>query len=255
MRAASLQSGSNGNCIYVQAAEVQLLFDAGLSGRATEQRLRELGRDVRQVQAVVLSHDHRDHVASAGVLHRRYGLPIIATGRTLAVAQRRVGLGALEDVRLFRSGHCIRVGEVTIETIRTPHDAADGVAFVVCAEGKRLGILTDLGHAFPALADLMETLDAAFLESNYDPDMLAHGPYPAWLRRRIAGPHGHLSNEESASLVQRGLGRRLRWICLAHLSEENNHPETALRAHQAVVGKRIHLAVASRHEAGELLEI
>ena len=256
MIAVSLQSGSNGNCIYVEAGGARLLFDAGISGVQAERRLAAFGRDIRKVDAVVISHDHSDHVRCAGVLHRKYGLPLFASRPTLRAAERNLDLGAMREVNSFVSGGALRFKKMTIETVRTPHDAEDGVAFVVCAEGKRLGILTDLGHVFDGLPELIKSLDAVFLESNYDPEMLESGPYPAFLKARIRGPHGHISNIESAELLRGNASRALQWACLAHLSEQNNKPQLALATHRAISSSRGYaLHVASRYEPTGLFEI
>ncbi len=254
MIAISLQSGSNGNCIYVEAAGVKLLFDAGITGIQTEERLAMQGRDVRSVDAVIISHDHSDHIRHAGVLQRKYGLPIYVTPATLAAASSRCSLGKMTNVRHFKSSDKLRFGDVIVHAIPTPHDGVDGAVFVIEACGKRLGILTDLGHVFKDLIHLVSSLDAVFLESNYDPEMLAHGPYPAYLKKRIKGPHGHISNVEAAEILLRAsVGKRLQWACLAHLSEQNNHPDVALRTHQAVVSEKFPLYVADRYRASEVL--
>jgi phosphoribosyl 1,2-cyclic phosphodiesterase len=193
MRLISLQSGSNGNCIYVEVGGVRLLFDAGISGSQVRERLALHGRDASAVDAVLISHDHVDHSRSMGILHRKFGLPIYATAKTYRAANR-YGLGEIGDLRHFAAGEVMRFGKVTVETISTPHDAEDGVVFVVDDGKHRLGILTDLGHVFSGLDDLIASLNAVLLESNYDPEMLANGSYPAWLKRRIAGPAGHISN-------------------------------------------------------------
>jgi len=252
--AASLQSGSNGNCIYVEAGGTRLLFDAGISGIQAERRLRRHGRDIRDVQALVISHDHADHVRCAGIYQRKYGFPVYMTRKTLSAAQRRVSLGRLDDVRFFRSGDTLAFGGAAVETIPTKHDGADGVAFVVTCGRRKLGILTDLGHLFEGLDRVVAALDAVFIESNYDPDMLDEGPYPPWLKRRIRGPGGHLSNEEAARLLF-DHGRRLKWACLAHLSEENNRVAVALRTHRGIVGEGLALRVAGRYEETDLLEV
>jgi len=255
MVAVSLQSGSNGNCIYVEAGGARLLFDAGISGVQAERRLAAFGRDIRKVDAVVISHDHSDHVRCAGVLHRKYGLPLFASRPTLRAAERNLDLGAMREVNSFVSGGALRFKKMTIETVRTPHDAEDGVAFVVCAEGKRLGILTDLGHVFDGLPELIKSLDAVFLESNYDPEMLESGPYPAFLKARIRGPHGHISNIESAELLRGNASRALQWACLAHLSEQNNRPGLALHTHRRIVGDAFPIHAASRCEPTGLFEV
>ncbi len=248
----SLQSGSNGNAIYVEADGVRLLFDAGISGAQAEGRLRVHQRDIRQVDALLISHDHSDHIRCAGIYQRKYHLPIHLTRRTQEATY--CALGPIRDVRYFHSGGVLRFGDVAVHTIPTAHDAADGVAFIVEHGGKRLGIFTDLGHPFRGLRDLLGTLDAVFLESNYDPEMLETGSYPWPLKQRIRGPHGHLSNLEAADLL-RGCGRRLQWAALAHLSEENNDPRLALETHRQRVGRELPLLVASRYEVGEILTV
>ncbi len=256
MIAISLQSGSSGNCIYVETRGVRLLFDAGISGIQAAERLAVHGRDIRTVDAVVISHDHGDHIRHAGVLHRKYGLPIYVTPATLAAGASRCTLGTLKDVRHFRSSGRLTFGDVVVEAIPTPHDGADGSAFIVEAGTKRLGIMTDLGHVFKDLVSLVSSLDAVFLESNYDPEMLAIGPYPAYLKQRIRGPRGHLSNPEAAELLRRAAeAKRLKWACLSHLSEQNNHPEVALKTHRAVVSERITLYTADRYAVSDILSI
>lgn len=248
----SLQSGSNGNSIYVEAGGVRLLFDAGISGKCAQTRMALHGRDIRDVDALIISHDHVDHFRCAGIFQRKFGLPMYVTQKTFLAAP--CNLGKLSDVRYFTAGDCLQFDGVTVHTIPTPHDAADGLAFVVAHEGKRLGILTDLGHPFDGLRDCLESLDAAYIESNYDPDMLATGPYPRHLQERIRGPRGHLSNPEAADLV-RAAARRLKWAALAHLSAENNHPEVALDTHRKRVGKCYPFRVADRYGVSEIMEV
>ncbi len=251
----SLQSGSNGNAIYVEADGVRLLFDAGISGKMAERRMAVHDRDIRDVDALIISHDHRDHVGCAGIYQRKYGLPVYITGQTLRAATQWYNLGRLSDVRHFRSGETLTFREVRVHTIPTPHDAADGVGFVVEAGGKRLGILTDLGHLFDGLQSVVESLDALYLESNYDPEMLDTGGYPAVLKARIRGPRGHLSNDDAASLVRACRRRRPRWMAVAHLSEENNSPDLAISVQHDVLGRDYPVYQASRYETSELLTV
>jgi phosphoribosyl 1,2-cyclic phosphodiesterase len=253
MIAISLQSGSNGNCIYVESRGMRLLFDAGISGVAAERRLAEHGRRISGVDAVIISHDHADHAKFAGVYNRKYGLPLYMTENTLAAADRRCGLGPLGAVKFFEAGRAVSFGPLSVRTISTPHDGKDGVIFIVESGEKRLGIMTDLGHVFDRLVSEVASLDAVFMESNYDSAMLAAGPYPAFLKRRIVGPGGHISNIESAQLLD--CGKRLKWACLSHLSEQNNDPGVALRTHQGVLGERIKLYTASRNYATGLFHV
>jgi len=244
MRLISLQSGSNGNCIYVESDGVKLLFDAGISGIQVRERLALHGREANAVDAVLISHDHIDHCRTMGILNRKFDLPIYATAKTFAAATR-YGLGPIDDLRHFAAGETLHIGRVRVETIPTPHDAEDGVVFVVDDGVHRLGILTDLGHVFDRLGEVIASLDAVLLESNYDPDMLANGSYPQWLKERIAGPEGHISNFEAAELLLGSASKRMKWACLGHLSAENNTPELALATHQEILGDRLPIFVAN----------
>ena len=255
MKVISLQSGSNGNCIYVEAGGCRLLFDAGISAKQAELRLAKHGRSIRDVDAVLISHDHTDHARGIGVFQRKFGLPVYATPATLRAAQAKLGLGQLGEVRLFSAGDTLKLPGLSVQSIPTPHDGADGSAFVLDDGRRRLGILTDLGHPFAGLGEVLATLDAVVLESNYDPAMLDCGPYPEFLKRRIAGLRGHLSNNESAGLVKAWASPRLQWACLAHLSEQNNDPNLALGAYRRAVGQALELIVASRYRAGDVLEV
>jgi len=253
MKVISLQSGSNGNCVYVEANGVKLLFDAGISGILVQERLAVHGRDVA-VDAVLISHDHADHSRSMGILNRKFGLPIYATAKTYEAA-KRYAIGEINDLRHFAAGDTVKFGKVTVETIPTPHDAEDGVVFVVDDGKQRLGIMTDLGHVFNGLSDVVASLDAVLLESNYDPDMLASGPRPEWLKKRITGPEGHISNLEAAELLNTAASSRMKWGCLGHLSQDNNTTELALDTHRKVLGNRLPLFVASRYEVSKVMEI
>ena len=186
MKVISLQSGSNGNCIYVEANGVKLLFDAGNHRQPRSKSGWPCMAGMRRLDAVLISHDHIDHCRSMGILNRMFGLPIYATAKTYDAA-KRFALGEIGDLRYFASGETVKFGKVTVETIRTPHDAEDGVVFVVDDGKHRLGIMTDLGHVFNGLGDVVASLDAVLLESNYDPDMLANCSVPSGSRNGLPG--------------------------------------------------------------------
>jgi phosphoribosyl 1,2-cyclic phosphodiesterase len=253
MQTFSCQSGSNGNCIFVQAGRTRILVDAGISGKQARLRMAEAGQDIGRVDALLISHDHHDHVTSAGVYQRAFSLPIWATAGTMQACAGR--LGDLHDVRTFRPGDSFQIGEAVVHTFPTPHDGVDGVCFVIEHQGKRLGILTDLGFVFPELEEILPGLDGAFLESNYDPRMLRDGPYPAALQARIRGDGGHLSNEEAACLLRDFSDGRLKWAALAHLSQHNNTPELALAAARHAVRRGLTLHVASRFGPSEVFQV
>ena len=247
----SLQSGSNGNSIYVETSDARLLFDAGISGRQAQLRMAHHNRDINKVQALIISHDHNDHVCCAGIYHRKFNLPIYITRQTLGAAKN---LGRLSRLEYFDAGQTLHFGRTKVHTLPTPHDGADGVAFVVEKGRKRLGIFTDLGHIFTELPEWLNSVDAAFLESNYDPQLLQTGDYPAWLKQRIAGHGGHLSNPEAAKLA-RQCCHRLKRLALAHLSEHNNTPELALKLAQTQADGKYQVKLAPRFGPGPMLEV
>ncbi|MBN2342104.1 MAG: MBL fold metallo-hydrolase [Deltaproteobacteria bacterium] len=249
--AISLQSGSNGNCIFVSAGNTRLLFDAGISGIQAQQRLATHELDINDVDALLISHDHSDHTRCAGVFHRKFGCALYMTRMTHAVLQQTNRLGKIGAVHFFTSGRAIRINDVQVQTVPTPHDGVDGVAFVVTYRNKKLGIFTDLGHPFKKLESIICTLDAVFLESNYDVEMLRTGPYPYPLKKRISDPAGHISNEESAQLLKSAFAHNLQWAVLSHLSGENNTPKIALATHRKIVGKDNPIFVADRHSVSD----
>jgi phosphoribosyl 1,2-cyclic phosphodiesterase len=168
LRFVSLQSGSNGNCFFVESGNVRLLFDAGITGLQTKKRLESFGVDIRTIQAVIISHAHSDHVYYAGVLQRQYDLPIWMTSGTFQKMLTSKKLGNVSEPCIFRGGDTIQFDTVRVETVPTTHDAPEGVCFVVDNGRVRLGIMTDLGSRFFGLKETIETLDGILLESNYD---------------------------------------------------------------------------------------
>jgi phosphoribosyl 1,2-cyclic phosphodiesterase len=153
------------------------------------------------------------------------------------------------------AGESLDMGDIVVHTVPTPHDGVDGVAFVVEVDGKRLGVLADLGHVFDGLGEIISSLDGVFIESNYDPQMLRDGPYPWSLQQRISGPRGHISNGEAGKLLASSAGAKLQWAVLSHLSAENNQPDLAGKTVRSIVGPALPVHVASRYEASGLFEL
>ena len=250
MEVISLQSGSSGNCVFVRIGQTRLLFDAGISGRKAQSRLAMHGHDIHDVDALIISHDHSDHISGVGPFHRRFGLPVYMTQPTSRVVTKKKATGYLCEVNHFCSGQTIEFPGVVVQTIRTPHDAVDGVCFVIedLADGTRFGLMTDLGHVFDGLSDWIETLDALMIESNYDLPMLRDGFYARHLKERIHGDGGHISNAVAAKLVRDHASESLQWVCLAHLSDENNTPEVAMKTCRQLVRKDLPIICADRRD-------
>jgi phosphoribosyl 1,2-cyclic phosphodiesterase len=251
----SLQSGSSGNCIYVESDGIRLLFDAGISASQVESRLALHGRTAQGADGLFISHDHYDHVRCAGVYARKFGVPLHITPKTFQASRRAITQVRDMNIQHFRSGEAVKVGHLTVETIGTPHDAADGVVFVVDDGKHRLAICTDVGHVFGDLKSVVKSVDGLFLESNYDEQMLERGPYPARLKARISGSRGHISNREAAELVESSATDKLQWLCLAHLSDKNNTPKKAMSLHRKVLGESLPIYMTSRDHATDSVHL
>ncbi|MDR3077683.1 MAG: MBL fold metallo-hydrolase [Planctomycetota bacterium] len=254
MMVASLASGSSGNSYYLQSPEGAVLVDAGLPGRRLLDNILAAGGDPALVRGIIVTHDHQDHVRGAGTLHRRHGWKLWMTGGTREAAAGRLGRVRAETVR---PGSGLAAAGFRFEFVSTPHDGREPVMLTAESGGSRCGVFTDLGHVFSGLAGLLDGLDFAFLESNYDPDLLAGNPsYPASLKARIRGAGGHLANAEAAELTRGLPGGRLRNLVLSHLSAENNRPELALRCFAGLAaGRGLRLGVAPRHDPMRLCRI
>lgn len=224
LRFASLGSGSKGNATLVSDGETCLLVDCGFGLREAERRLAGLGLHPRQLDGLLVTHEHGDHIRGVGPLARRHGIPVWLTPGTWASGR----LGELPDRRWITPQRRFAVKGLTIDPVTVPHDAREPVQFRVRGAERSLGILTDLGHPTAHVAEAFAGCDALVLECNHDPQMLAEGPYPPRLKRRVGGDWGHLANGQAAALLPRlGLDRLQRIVC-AHLSEHNNRPELAL---------------------------
>ncbi|MGE5842645.1 MAG: MBL fold metallo-hydrolase [Deltaproteobacteria bacterium] len=228
LRLSVLACGSSGNACCVEGAGAGILIDAGLSAEELIRRMEKAGIDPAGLGAILLTHEHTDHIRGAGPLARRLDLPVYANRKTLKKAIKT--LGNLSKPVVFQTGHPITLHSLCIETFTKCHDAADPVGLMVHADGVRLGIITDLGRSSPVVEDRLRGCHALVMEFNHDERMLEEGPYPLELKRRIKGPEGHLSNDQAGGLLKALCHRALSTVVLAHLSETNNHPEKAIQA-------------------------
>ncbi|MDO4550784.1 MAG: MBL fold metallo-hydrolase [Planctomycetia bacterium] len=254
MRFFSLQSGSNGNCFYLECGETRLLFDAGISGVRAQTILAQNKIDIRSVDALLISHDHYDHVSCAGVFHRKFGLPVWMTPKTYQTVKKTKKTGTFSEIHHFTAGERFFIKNIMIETLSTPHNATDGVCFAVDDGKHRFGICTDLGHSFPGLSDFITSLDGILLESDFDPEMLENSYYPPSLIATIRGKHGHLSNFDAAELLAKS-GKRIKHALLGHISSTNNTEKLVQDTHRKILGSRFPLQIASRYRPSDLTEI
>ena len=223
-----LGSGSRGNCTLVQGGRTRVLLDAGFSRAEILRRLSAVGEDPRGISAIVVTHEHADHVSGVGPLSRKLGVPVACTEETLVHA----GLadGGVAEWLPIEAGRPFDIGDLRFEPFSVPHDAVLTLGFRVRAEGLSIGYATDLGHVTPVVRDRLASVNVLVLESNHDLDMLRDGPYPWHLKQRVGGRHGHLSNDAAGSLLATVLDGEASVVALAHLSGTNNVPDLALES-------------------------
>lgn len=226
MNVSVLASGSSGNSIFVQAGTTRVLVDAGLAGKPIEKRLESIGVSPASLHAIVVSHEHSDHIKGVGVLARRFGLPVWLTQGTFEACKEKVFRGK-ERVRVFENDEPFVLGDLHFEPYALSHDAVDPVNFIISDGDSSIGIATDMGTVTHLVRERLRGTDLVVLESNYDRNMLMAGPYPWDLKRRISGNRGHLSNSAAAETLRDLVEGGLKQAVLAHLSEHSNRPTLA----------------------------
>lgn len=265
MRLCSIASGSSGNCIYVGTDATNLLVDAGISGKKTDAGLKELGIAGSEVDGILITHEHSDHISGLGVLARKYGIPIYGTKGTLNAIRAYSGLGKV-DPELFHvinSDDAFCIKDITVHPMHISHDAAEPVAYRMSHDKKKIGIITDLGMYNDYTIENLKGMDALFIEANHDVRMLQVGPYPYYLKQRILGDRGHLSNELSGRLLGALLHDNMKQVVLGHLSKENNMAELAYETVRLEImngdnpydGDDFPIQVARRSDVSEIIAI
>ena len=229
VRLTILGSGSGGNCAYVETAQTRLLIDAGFSARQIRRRLATIARSPETVQAILITHEHSDHISGLTGLAANLQLPVYCNRLTREAIEAQLQIQM--DARLFVTGDSFAIGDVTIDTFPVPHDACDPVGFLVRTSAGNIGFLTDLGHVTKLVVERIRPANVLLLEANHDLKMLQDHPRRPWsLKQRILSRHGHLSNDGAADLVEQIMSAELRRLYLGHLSRECNKPELALQA-------------------------
>jgi phosphoribosyl 1,2-cyclic phosphodiesterase len=248
---ASLNSGSNGNCYYIGNEEEAVFVDAGLSCRETELRMKRLGLNMSRIKAIFISHEHSDHIDGVAGLVAKYQIPVYFSQSTL----KKAGFGKIRKfVFHFTPQQPVMIGNLRITAFQKIHDACDPHSFIVSASKTNIGVFTDIGQPCDQLIYYFKQCHAAFLESNYDEDMLEKGRYPVYLKNRIRGGSGHLSNSQALELYIKHRPSFMSHLFLSHLSRENNSPELVENLFTSVPTDT-RVIIASRYQESALYQI
>jgi phosphoribosyl 1,2-cyclic phosphodiesterase len=261
----SIASGSSGNCIYIGTEEAHLLVDVGISCKRTVAGLNQLGVDGKDIDGILITHEHADHINGLGVMCRKFGIPIYATKGTIEAIKQANNLGKIDSCLFneIRADEKFDVKDITVNPMKISHDAAQPVAYRFKQGGKNMAVATDLGTYDDYTIDCLQGMDALLLEANHDINMLQVGPYPYYLKQRILGNKGHLSNELSGRLLSKLLNDNLKTVFLGHLSKENNLAELAYETVRLEISMADNpykpddfpIYVANRSEVSRLVEI
>jgi len=262
IRFCSLYSGSSGNAIFLSTGKTKILIDAGLSGKKITEALVSIGEKPSELSAILVSHEHSDHIKGAGIISRKYDVPIYANENTWAAMENLIGPVSVKNKMYFNTGREFEIGDVIINPFPIPHDAVEPVGFNFFVENSKITTATDIGHMNRELLEYIEGSDFLLIESNHDIEMLKVGPYPWPLKKRILVDKGHLSNEMAGKVVAHLAERGTRCFMLGHLSKENNFPELAYETVRNILKERnidierdIKLSVALRDKVGQVVEI
>jgi len=249
LQIASINSGSNGNCYYVGNENDAVLIDVGISCRETEIRMKQIGLDIKKVKAVFVSHEHTDHIKGVSTLAHKYHLPIYITNATAK------GLKLIKHLaKTFTEHNAIHIGELLVTPFLKQHDAADPHSFIVSYNNITVGVFTDIGIVCDNLVQYFKQCNAAFLEANYDEEMLDNGGYPQHLKNRIKSNVGHLSNKQALDLFINHRSHNLSHLVLSHLSKDNNSPQLAKDLFESYANET-KIIVADRYSASEVYTI
>ena len=258
----SIFSGSSGNCLFINSNHTKILIDSGVSCKKVCEGLESIGASINDIDAILVTHEHSDHVQSIGTVSQKFNIPFYANIETWNAMEKQRTKVNPDNIRTFENNKDFRLNDLTIHPFSTPHDAANPCGFNIHNGTKRLSIATDLGHMNNELISELYDSSFVFLEANYDPEILKVSKYPFLLKQRISGPHGHLSNSTAGKTISNLLLKKdLKEVMLGHLSKENNFPELA---YQTVANElmennadlnNIRLSVANRYEPSKIINI
>ena len=258
-----IASGSNGNSVYIGSDDTHILIDAGVSGKKIEAGLLTAGACAENLDAIFITHEHTDHIQGAGVISRKYDVPIYATSKTWDYINSNNSIGEVKSknkVIIYPFEKCV-VNDIVVHPFQIPHDAKEPVGYSVFMNNYKLTVATDIGCITDCLKENIYDSDILLIESNHDIDMLKNGPYPYHLKKRVMGEYGHLSNAATGTLLSEIMNERLKYIFLGHLSEQNNKPLIALDTVKTILQSRkidvekIKIILAERGRASEVLRL
>lgn len=253
----SLSSGSNGNAIYIKTGKDSFLVDAGISRRQLCLRLEQINAHISEITGVFITHEHTDHVRGLEILMKNSPVPIYITEKTYKNLQLTIDEKYLN---LIEQDNRMKINETEIECLSKCHDAVDPALFCFHYKGKKISVVTDAGHGCDNVIDSIRGAHAVFLESNYDEKMLQTGLYPPYLKKRIAGREGHLSNYTAGALIRDHASPCLEYVFLSHISENNNTPTLAMKTFTGIIIERddlrgMNTLLTSRHGISEIVEL
>ena len=257
----SLYSGSSGNCLFVKTNHTKILVDCGTSCKKICEGLASINSNIEDIDAILITHEHSDHVQSLGMISKKFDIPVYANIETWNAMKNQKEKISENNINYFKNDEDFILNDLTIHPFSTPHDAANPCGFNIHNGKRKLSIATDLGHMNNHIFQNLEQSSFILLESNYEPEVLKVSRYPFQLKRRITGPHGHLSNEDAGKTISKLMQKGLKEVILGHLSKETNHPALA---YKSVVDElmnansdvnEIKISVASRNEPGKIITI
>jgi phosphoribosyl 1,2-cyclic phosphodiesterase len=259
MEFCSLFSGSSGNSLYVGSERTKILIDSGLSGKRIQEAMMEVGINPSEIDGIVITHEHYDLIKSAGILSRRFNIPIYANTKTWEAMIGSIGEIQKDNIKVFDGYNPFEIGDITVVPYEIPHDAASPCGYSFIHDGNKISVATDIGHASENVKNNIKDSDFILLESNHDVEMLKVGPYPYPLKLRILSEVGHLSNEDCGKTIVDILNSKIKKITLGHLSKTNNYPELAVRTVLSVLemngikdGRDVDIDIAYRDRVGRM---
>ena len=256
----NLYSGSSGNCSFVGTDNINILIDCGESQKKILTALESIGTNINQINAIVVTHEHSDHVKTLGAISKKYNIPVYANEKTFNNMPEQTELIKEENRKIFNTDDHFEIGDLQIHPFHIPHDAAEPCGYNIYNENNKISIATDIGHMDNNILKKLEESKFLLLESNYEPEILKYAKYPYYLKRRISGPNGHLSNQEASDTIIKLLSTGVNNIMLGHLSKETNFPELAYKTvMDEIINNKINnnltLNVASRIKPSDVINI